>query len=292
LASSHTFKPREAACAGRRDVSRADAALVERCPNLLDSSDNFLKAIDVPRTHLLANPLFEGVQRPARLADQVYQQLLEQIVEGALEIGQRLPSEAQLCDLFGVSRPVVRETISRLQANALVATRKGSGTVVLRRPDRAVLTLAPLGEITDLMRCFEFRIALEGEAAYLAAQRRTQHDLDAIEVALANLDQVSEREEVGVDADFRFHATISRATKNDFFIEQLDRLSGYVRNGMNLARRLSLARKRKRQLLVRNEHLEIARSIIKQDEDAARTTMRLHIDNARKRALDDSIEPS
>jgi DNA-binding FadR family transcriptional regulator len=166
--------------------------------------------------------------------------------------------------------------------------------VVLRRPDRAVLTLAPLGEIADLMRCFEFRIALEGEAAYLAAQRRTQHDLDAIEVALTTLDQVIEREEVGVDADLRFHAAISRATKNNFFIEQLDRLSGYVRNGMNLARRLSLARKRKRkrQFLVQNEHLEIAQSIIKQDEDAARTAMRLHIDNARKRALDDSIEPS
>jgi DNA-binding FadR family transcriptional regulator len=66
----------------------------------------------------------------------------------------------------------------------------------------------------------------------------------------------------------------------------------YVRNGMNLTRRLSLARKRKRQLLVQNEHLEIAQSIIKQDEDAARMAMRIHIDNARKRALDDSIELS
>jgi GntR family transcriptional repressor for pyruvate dehydrogenase complex len=61
---------------------------------------------------------------------------------------------------------------------------------------------------------------------------------------------------------------------------------------MNLTRRLSLARKRKRQQLVQNEHHEITRSILVQDEDAARTAMRLHIDNARKRALDDSIEPA
>ena len=250
------------------------------------------KVIGVTRTRLQSTALFEGLKRPARLADQIYQQLLEQIIGGKLEIGQRLPSEAQLCDVFGVSRPVIRETISRLQADALVATRKGSGTVVLRRPDRAVLTLAPSGEIADLMRCFEFRIALEGEAAYLAAQRRTPDDVEAIEAAMANLDRVIEREEIGVDADFRFHATISRATKNNFFVEQLDSLSGYVRSGMNLTRRLSLARKRKRQQLVQNEHREITRSILVQDEDAARTAMRIHIDNARKRALDDSIEPA
>jgi DNA-binding FadR family transcriptional regulator len=243
-------------------------------------------------TKTLSDASFDRLKRPARLADQIYQHLLEQIVEGTLVIGQRLPSEVQLCEVFGVSRPVIRETISRLQADALVATRKGSGTVVLRRPDRAVLTLAPSGEIADLMRCFEFRIAVEGEAAYLAAQRRTADDVDEIESALANLDRVIEREEVGVEADFRFHVSIARATKNNFFIEQLNSLSGYVRNGMNLTRRLSLARKRRRQALVQNEHREITRSVLNQDEEAARSAMRIHIDNARKRALDDSIEPA
>jgi GntR family transcriptional repressor for pyruvate dehydrogenase complex len=238
---------------------------------------------------LLPLSAFDGLRRPSRLADQIYEQLLRQIVEGRLPVGQRLPSEAKLCELFGVSRPVIRETISRLQADSLVATRKGSGTVV-RRPDRAILSLAPYGEIADLMRCFEFRIALEGEAAYLAAQRRTADDMAAIEAALAELDGVIAREELGVDADFRFHAAISRATKNNFFIEQLDGLSSYVRNGMNLTRRLSLTRKRKRQLLVQNEHLDITRAIRDQDEDAARTAMRIHIDNARKRALDDGVE--
>jgi GntR family transcriptional repressor for pyruvate dehydrogenase complex len=234
---------------------------------------------------------FDHLQRPVRLADQIYQQLLEQIVSGKLLIGQRLPSEAQLCELFGVSRPVVRETIARLQADALVMTRKGSGTVVLRRPDREVLSLAASGEIADLMRCFEFRIGLEGEAAYLAAQRRTDEDIEAIEAAITALDGVIERGEVGVDADFRLHAAIAQSTKNIFFIEQLNSLSQYVRNGMNLTRRLSLARKRKRQVLVQNEHRKIVRLIGQQDEDGARNAMRAHIDNARKRALDDSIEP-
>ena len=246
----------------------------------------------MPKLQLMTFAPFDGLKRPARLADQIYRQLLEQIVEGKIEVGHRLPSELQLSDLFGVSRPVIRETISRLQADNLVATRKGSGTIVLRRPDRAILKLAPGGEIADLMRCFEFRVALEGEAAYLAAQRRSAEDLEAIDAALAVLDGVIEREEVGVDADFQFHAAISRATRNSFFIEELHRLAEQVRTGMNLTRRLSLARKRKRQLLVQNEHRDIAAAVRDQDEDAARATMRIHIDNARKRALDDSIEPS
>lgn len=245
----------------------------------------------MPKTNVLV-AAFEHLKRPVRLADQIYQQLLEQIVGGKLAVGDRLPSEAQLCDLFGVSRPVIRETISRLQADALVATRKGSGTVVLRRPDREVLRLAPSGEIADLMRCFEFRVALEGEAAYLAAQRRTADDIDAIQAAMAELDRVIDRGEIGVDADFRLHAAIARATRNNIFVEQLDSLSQNVREGMTLTRSLSLARKRKRQVLVQDEHRDIVRAIIEQDDDAARTAMRIHVDNARKRALDDSIEPT
>jgi DNA-binding FadR family transcriptional regulator len=109
---------------------------------------------------------------------------------------------------------------------------------------------------------------------------------------MAELDRVIERGDVGVDADFRLHAAIASATKNNFFVEQLDSLSQYVRNGMNLTRSLSLARKRKRQVLVQNEHCDIVRALLNQDDDAARIAMRIHIDNARKRALDDSTEPA
>ena len=123
-------------------------------------------------------------------------------------------------------------------------------------------------------------------------QRRTEEDLEAIEKAMTELDRVIERGEVGVDADFRLHAAIAQSTKNNLFIEQLNGLSQYVRNGMNLTRRLSLARKRKRQILVQNEHRKIVRLIADQDEHGAREAMRTHIDNARKRALDDSIEPN
>src|ERR1700737_4920718 len=117
---------------------------------------------------------------PSRLPDRVYEQILEQIVSGDFSVGDRLPSENQLGSDHRVSRAVIREALSRLLADGVVVSRQGSGTFVQRKPERDFLRLAPIGGIADLMRCFEFRIALEGEAAYLAAQRRTDDNLARI----------------------------------------------------------------------------------------------------------------
>src|SRR5258707_7178535 len=78
-----------------------------------------------------------AVQSPVRqskLADQLYEQILDRIVGGGLAIGGKLPSESQLGELFGVSRPVVREALSRLQADGVVMSRHGSGSHVPPRP--------------------------------------------------------------------------------------------------------------------------------------------------------------
>jgi len=141
-----------------------------------------------------------AVQSPVRqskLADQLYEQILDRIVNGGLAVGGKLPSESQLGELFGVSRPVVREALSRLQADGVVISRHGSGSYVQRRPNQAFALLAPTGDVANLMRCMEFRIALEGEAASLAARRRTEADLTRLEKALAELETVMARGEVG-----------------------------------------------------------------------------------------------
>ncbi|MBU2089350.1 MAG: GntR family transcriptional regulator, partial [Alphaproteobacteria bacterium] len=107
--------------------------------------------------------------RQSKLADQLYEQIMLQIVNGSLAIGEKLPSEAQLCQLFAVSRPVVREALARLRADNVIASRRGSGTYVQSRPAADLVRLAPSGVLAELLRCYEMRVALEGEAAYLAA---------------------------------------------------------------------------------------------------------------------------
>src|ERR1700730_5471722 len=190
---------------------------------------------------------------PSRLADGIYEQILGQIVGGESRIGDRLPSEGQLCTDFGVSRAVVREALARLHADGVTVTRKGAGTYVQRQPGREFLRLSPIGGIADLMRCFEFRIGLEGEAASLAAQRRTEEQLAAIEEAFEELNRVNATGQVGVEEDIRFHAAIAAASRNQLFIQTLDALAIHVFNGMKITRSLSLTRSKKRIALVQDE---------------------------------------
>lgn len=230
-------------------------------------------------------------EQSSRFADRVYEQILEDIVSGQSAIGDRLPSEDQLAKEHSVSRPVIREALSRLQADGVVITRKGAGTFVQRQPGREFLRLAPIGGIADLMRCFEFRIAVEGEAAYLAAQRRTDEHIAAIRAAFDRLNEANAASELGVKEDIELHVAIARASRNQMFLQTLDALAVHVFNGMNVTRSLSLTRSQKRLRVVQEEHLRIIEAIFASDGDLARSTMRQHIDNARHRALGDSVEP-
>ncbi|MFO1061962.1 MAG: FadR/GntR family transcriptional regulator [Dongiaceae bacterium] len=230
-------------------------------------------------------------QRQAKLGDRLYEQILDRIVSGALPVGEKLPSESQLCELFGVSRPVVREALSRLQADGVVVSRHGSGSFVQRRPNQAFAQLAPMGSIADVMRCLEFRIALEGEAAFLAAERRTEADLARLEQALADLDAVIARGEVGSAADRSFHVAIAEASQNRLFVHAMEVYAEHTIKGMELARQLSLRRTARRLQLVQQEHIRVYEAIRAEDAPAARDAMRTHIDNARIRVLTNSVEP-
>jgi DNA-binding FadR family transcriptional regulator len=234
----------------------------------------------------------ETGESSGRLADRIYERVIAQIVGGEFHIGDRLPSESHLGAEYGVSRAVVREALARLQADGVTVTRRGAGTYVQRQPGREFLRLAPIGGIADLMRCFEFRVALEGEAASLAAQRRTDDDLRSIEAAFQQLNSVNAAGELGVEEDIQFHAAIAAASRNQLFIQSLDALHIHIVNGMNLTRHISLSRNKSRLAIVQEEHLRVVEAIRDPDPEKARVAMRAHISNARNRALDDSAEPA
>src|SRR6202521_2757658 len=173
-----------------------------------------------------------GIEKSsARYADRIYENILEQIVAGECKIGERLPSESQLGTQYAVSRAVVREALSRLYADGVTVTRRGAGTYVQRQPGREFLRLAPIGGVADLMRCFEFRIGLEGEAASLAAQRRTEEQLAVINEAFEQLNRVNATGRVGVKEATRSPAPIAAASRNQLFIQTLDALAIHVFNG-------------------------------------------------------------
>lgn len=220
-----------------------------------------------------------------KLSDQVYQQLFEMIVSGEMPVDARLPSEAVLTARFGVSRPIVREALARLREDGLIASRQGSGSYVLRRPDQATVGFGPLNSIADIQRCYEFRAALEGPAAALAAQRRQPDDIDNLRAALQRLSSAVETGAVGVEADFEFHMSVVRASKNRFFLTTVESLSPQIGFGIRLARSLSL-KVEERLSAVQAEHTAVFEAIVAGDRDAAEQAMVTHIQNARRRVFE------
>jgi DNA-binding FadR family transcriptional regulator len=221
-----------------------------------------------------------------KLSDRLYEQILALIINGEFPENSKLPTEIELSDRFGVSRPVVREALARLRDDDLIHSRQGAGSFVLRRPDKAVLRLAPMGSIADIQRCFEYRVALEGEAAFLAAQRHDAEGLAAIEKALRDLDEVIATGKLGVDADLAFHLAVADATTNHFFQATLHSIQSHIGFGMNLARSLSLNLPEERLHQVQSEHNAVFRAIRDRDAVGARAAMRTHLENARRRVFE------
>jgi DNA-binding FadR family transcriptional regulator len=222
----------------------------------------------------------------AKLSAGIYQRIFELIVAGEFAVNARLPSETDLTQRFGASRPVVREALARLRDDGIVVSRQGSGSYVKRRPDTAVLRFVPVGSIADIQRCFEFRVGLEGAAAALAAERRNDDDLMAIQAAFNALEDCIRDGKLGVDADERFHLAIAKATHNDYYVSVQTSLHPHIAVGMNLARNLSLLRTAERLRAVQDEHRAIVDAIAARAADAARTAMQSHIDNARRRMFE------
>lgn len=233
--------------------------------------------------------------REQKLSDHVYEQIFAKIVDGEYPVNTKLPPEVELAKTFAVSRPVIREALAKLRDDGVIVSRQGSGSVVTRRPDNAILRFAPIGSVADVQRCFEFRAELEGAAAALAAVRRDDEALAAVEQALQALDRCIEQAELGVEEDLAFHMAVCQASKNRFFISTLASVQAQIRFGMNLARNLSLTKPVRRLSLVQNEHRIIVQAIRRQDPQQARSAMMAHVTNARKRVFqgaDDADEAS
>ncbi|WP_168380885.1 FadR/GntR family transcriptional regulator [Modicisalibacter radicis] len=233
-----------------------------------------------------ASSSIADIERPAKLSDRVYGGIIERILKGEYVEGERLPSELRLAEMNGVSRPVVREALSRLREDGLVHSHRGAGSYVKRRPDRAMLDFAPLESLADMQRCFEFRAALEGESARMAAVNGSSSMVKEIERALQQLEACIEARELGVEADFAFHLAIARATNNRFFSDTLSSLKAQINFGQNLARNLGLRRPDQHLPEVQQEHTRIFIAIHERQPEQACQYMREHIGNSRRRVFE------
>lgn len=226
-----------------------------------------------------------GGQTP-RLADAIASKIEQRILEGTLRPGDRLPSERELAAEFGVSRPSVREAIQKLAAKGLLHTRGRGGTQVTDRLD-AHFTDAweqMLADHPDVHRdMLEFRGLLESQAAYWAADRCTDVDIELLDAAHARLQAQYDGAplEDCIDADLGFHQAIAEASHN-VLVSHLCASLMKVTHGHISDNLRELHPRPHRWDQLRGQHRDIWLAIReRRPEDAARAT-RAHIDFVRQ----------
>jgi GntR family transcriptional repressor for pyruvate dehydrogenase complex len=225
------------------------------------------------------------VEPGERLVDRVYGQLLEFIVERNLDQGDRLPSEHDLSRLTAVSRPIVREALTRLQADGLIESRRGSGSFLRQRPaERQVQHLRP-AQARARLDAFEVRIALEPAAARLAALHRTDEELQDMKRAVEALTTAHAALEPGETHDLHLHRAIATASRNPMFLVALEALDREVEGIIISSLAMIAEGEQQRARRVELEHVAVLEAIERGDADSAEAAMRLHLLNARRRAL-------
>ena len=223
-------------------------------------------------------------RRTQSLAEVVVDYVKQRIATGALRIGDKLPTESELMEALGVSRTVVREAISRLQANALIETRHGIGSFVLPPRQDNTIQLGAASTLHEILAMLELRVALETECAGLAAQRATPENLATLQQAL---DAIEEDQAAGRDSaasDLRFHLSIARATGNQHFVTVLDQLGKTLIPRSRIdASQVGYLNSQESRATVNREHHSIFEAISRKEPEAARAAMRMHLSNSRER---------
>jgi len=224
------------------------------------------------------------IDRGPSLADTVAVRLRDEIVSGRLRPGEKLPTEQQISETYGVSRPTVREAIGRLKHDGLVTTRQGAGAFVADPGAVSVfrLDIADFTNREEIRNIVELLMAFEASATEHAAARRSDEDLKAIQAQLDAMQQAIDRGESGVDEDLAFHRTIVEAARNPFFRDMSDFLDRRVRTFIRTAR-ANTARLEGLTQAVQAEHQAIFGAIVNRDAAGARHAAETHLKNAAQR---------
>ena len=198
------------------------------------------------------------------LSKQVSDKLESMIESGAYQVGERIPTEPELMEMFQVSRNTVREAVQSLTWAGILEVKQGDGTYV-RSTNRFQANMTQRYSQVDLEDIRETRNCLEVSIAHLAAQRRNQEDIAKMEAALLNRKEQGGISSENTKADLDFHMAIAQACHNAILIDVYKSLSTYLESQIeerNLASQLS-------QEQIDNLHEILCRSIVDGDPDRA-----------------------
>lgn len=182
-----------------------------------------------------------AIQKTSRstLVGQVTDQIEQMIESGQWRVGERIPAEPELMELFDVSRNTLREGIQALVHVGLLEARQGIGTTV-KSDSNLALALEKKIRQSNLIEALDVRLGLEREAAQLAAERRTAEDLSWIMSCLGDCQAAAKSSDpfLFAEKDMLFHKAIAKATHNKVFIELYENIADALQSSVNEVMRI------------------------------------------------------
>ncbi|WP_380054061.1 FadR/GntR family transcriptional regulator [Falsihalocynthiibacter sp. SS001] len=227
----------------------------------------------------MKNAMMDLDKRP--LHTRVAESIEAYIEQNNMRPGDELPSEAELCELTGVSRVVVRSALSQLAGRGVVKISSGRRARVGSLDPEVLATLVQHGVATSqitVAKVLEVRRGVEVAASRLAAMRRTEEQADALTEICTLMEQSIDKIEEFVEHDFAFHLKIAEATDNQLYT--------YIIQPLSMSIKASIAKGREKQsdkdklARIQDTHRAIERAIREKDPEAAATAMSNHFEYA------------
>ncbi|MEH0021943.1 MAG: FadR/GntR family transcriptional regulator [Desulfobacter sp.] len=216
--------------------------------------------------------------RPKKISDQVFKQIQDLIYRGQLKPGEKLLPERELADTLNVSRNSVREAINKLVERKLIENRQGMGTFVrLPKPDQSDNPLRTVfGDDVSVQELLEFRLGLECNAAVLAARKATSEDVVYLDGVMEEMTRLVAQDNMGHEADVRFHMGIAYATKNRVQIHMMKNFYDLLYVGIQRSH-VHLYEDKTNLDTIINQHSMILSAIRNHDTQMANDVMSSHI---------------
>lgn len=215
------------------------------------------------------------------ISDKIARQIEDNILDGGLENGEKLPSERDLAEQFDVSRPSIREAINKLQAKGIIEKIPGGGSYICENLGASFTD--PLLELLASNQdapfdMLEMRYAIEGLSAYLAALRATKEDKELIQQRYDELLEAStdKNPKKAAAFDVNFHLSIAMATHNPVLLHIMQSLFNVLQKSISITL-IDLFKEAEHRDDIKNQHSEVLNMILNNDAEAAKVAMQKHI---------------
>ncbi|WP_416308164.1 FadR/GntR family transcriptional regulator [Neptunicella sp. SCSIO 80796] len=232
-----------------------------------------------------AEEMISTLQLQAIKNDRLYMKVAEQLRKlvdrGVIKPGERFPSERELAEQLGVSRPTIREAMIALELSGVIEIRTGSGIYVSNQKSKIELDFADKG--IGLFEILEIRYIIEAEACALAASRITDEQLDRLRDAVKEMEEEEKKPDASEKADCKFHLIIAEAAQNSAILAVVNWL-WELRNQSELSSAFLEQIREEGVHPSIAEHHKILQALEQRNPEKARIAMKMHIENATENA--------